>query len=513
VRGRGTSERTLATVLFTDIVGSTERATELGDRRWRELLAKHHKIVRTALKRFGGREVDTAGDGFFATFPQPARAIECAVVLINDLRRSGIEIRAGMHMGEVEQMGPKVGGIAVHIGARVASKAGPCEVLVSGVIRDLVAGSNIRFADRGVHTLKGVEGEFRLYAVDMGQLAELGTGLADAGVDVPFGAASPRQLVTPLRAALALGVVAAIVAAAVSLVPRGPSVPTKPVADTVSRVDARTGSVTRVVPVGRRPTGVAVGGGAIWVINADDQTLTRIDPASGKASTGAAIGGTPSGIAFANDRVWITTEFGLSSGAPGAVIGYDPGTRSFDKKVQVGNGVRGIASGNGSLWATDTISGRLLRIDPDTASISAVITGVGKKPEAVATGAGAVWVIDTLGSRLVKVDPKTNKVSGNVALLVEPSALTVGSSVWVLSARGGSATRIDPATLNVGTTVLLKGRPTALVSAGDDVWAGEPSGLVHISATGRVAGRISFNGIAAGIAADGSSIWFSVDAL
>ena len=158
-------DRVLATVLFTDIVDSTARAADLGDRRWRELLLRHHDIVRRELARFRGREIDTAGDGFFATFDGPARGIRCAVSLAAHVRELGLETRAGLHAGEIELMDGAAGGIAIHIGARVASAAGPGEVLVSSTVKDLVAGSGLAFADRGDHSLKGVPGRWRLYAV------------------------------------------------------------------------------------------------------------------------------------------------------------------------------------------------------------------------------------------------------------------------------------------------------------------------------------------------------------
>ncbi len=157
--------RVLSTVLFTDLVGSTERAGELGDRRWRELLELHHSAVRRQLDRFRGREVDTAGDGFLATFDGPARAVRCARAITGSVRELGLEIRAGVHTGECELVDGDVRGIAVHTGARVAAKAGPGEVLVSSTVRDLVAGSGIEFADRGEHELKGVPGTWRLFSV------------------------------------------------------------------------------------------------------------------------------------------------------------------------------------------------------------------------------------------------------------------------------------------------------------------------------------------------------------
>jgi class 3 adenylate cyclase/pimeloyl-ACP methyl ester carboxylesterase len=159
-------ERVLATVLFTDIVDSTARAVELGDARWRELVQAHHGLVRRQLTRFRGTEVDTAGDGFLASFDGPARAIRCACAISESVRELGIEIRAGLHTGECERIDNKVGGIAVNIGARVASNAEAGEVLVSSTVKDLVAGSGIQFRERGVAELKGVPGEWKLFAVE-----------------------------------------------------------------------------------------------------------------------------------------------------------------------------------------------------------------------------------------------------------------------------------------------------------------------------------------------------------
>jgi class 3 adenylate cyclase len=158
-------ERMLATVLFTDLVGSTARAVELGDRRWRDLIEQHHAAVRRELGRYDGSEMDTAGDGFFATFDGPARAIRCAKAIISAVWTLGLDVRAGLHTGEVEVADGKVAGIAVNIGARVAAQAGPGEVLVSSTVRDLVAGSGLEFEERGLAELKGVPGEWRLYAV------------------------------------------------------------------------------------------------------------------------------------------------------------------------------------------------------------------------------------------------------------------------------------------------------------------------------------------------------------
>ena len=165
-------DRMLATVMFTDIARATERAVEMGDRQWRDLLEQHHHLVRSELQRFRGREVDTAGDGFLATFDGPARAIESACAIQKAVAKIGLAIRVGLHTGECEVMGDKISGIAVHIGARVMAEARPGEVLVSSTVKDLVTGSGLRFIDRGKYSLKGIPGEWNLFTVEHCMLFE-----------------------------------------------------------------------------------------------------------------------------------------------------------------------------------------------------------------------------------------------------------------------------------------------------------------------------------------------------
>ena len=215
-RKRGLS--VLVTVLFTDIVGSTEIGAELGDRRWRDLVRRHHAIVRRELKRFRGRELDTAGDGFFARFDRPADAIRCACAISDDVRELGIEIRAGLHLGEAEVLEHKVGGIAVNVGARVMGVAKGGEVLVSSTLRDAVAGSGFAFADHGTHRLKGIEGEWRLYEVTMveGERRSLPLGAEEARTRREFGEALPvRRTRDRILAGAAGAVVVALVVAGI----------------------------------------------------------------------------------------------------------------------------------------------------------------------------------------------------------------------------------------------------------------------------------------------------------
>jgi class 3 adenylate cyclase len=167
-------QRVLTTVLFTDIVESTSRAAELGDKQWRQLLEAHHAATRAQLARYDGREIRSTGDGFCATFAGPAKAIACAHKTVSAVGELGLEIRAGIHTGEVEVINNRVEGIAVHIGARVAAEAKACEVLVSSIVRDLAAGSGIDFEERGTHDLKGVPGDWKLYAARLSDRARIG---------------------------------------------------------------------------------------------------------------------------------------------------------------------------------------------------------------------------------------------------------------------------------------------------------------------------------------------------
>jgi len=210
----------LVTVLFTDIVGSTEIAADLGDRRWRGLVQRHHAVVRRELKRFGGRELDTAGDGFFASFDRPAEAIRCACAISDEVRELGLEIRAGLHLGEAEILENKVGGMAVNVGARVMGVAKGGDVLVSSTLRDAVAGSGFAFADHGMHRLKGIEGEWRLYEVTMveGERRSIPLGAEEARTRRKYTEAAPvRRTRDRILAGAAGALVVALVAAGITM--------------------------------------------------------------------------------------------------------------------------------------------------------------------------------------------------------------------------------------------------------------------------------------------------------
>jgi len=508
----GDDGRTLTTVLFTDIVGSTELAAELGDERWKQVLATHHGVVRKTLKRYNGREIDTAGDGFFATFPRPADAIRCAAEIIDQLREIGIHIRAGVHMGEVERMGSKVGGIAVHIGARVASKAGADEILVSSTVRDLVSGSDIRFGVRGAYDLKGVPGEWQLLSVER----ELKPGAPDRPlVEAPQAKAARRRTIPAFAVGLAGAVLAVIVVALVLLLRSSPSnIVTVPGPNTASRIDTHTNRFAGTVNVGGGAADATAGAGSIWVLNSSDQTFSRIDSSTGaQLSAGRSVGGTPTGVAFGAGSVWIATQFGSTSGETGSVSRFDPRGGGPKKVIPVGSGVASITFGDGAVWVTNTISNTLSRIDPDTDAVVATIE-VGNGPQAVVAGSGSVWVANTLENSVWRIDAQTNHVASRVTVLAPPTGLALdGTTLWVLSQTGNTVAKVDTASGTTVSTVSVGLQPAAIVAGPAGVWlvadAGHEVERIDPS-TAKVIARLRVDGSPEGIAMDGDRVWVTV---
>jgi YVTN family beta-propeller protein len=481
----------LATVLFTDIVGSTELTANLGDRGWRQLIARHHSTVRRLLKRFGGRELDTAGDGFFALFDRPAPAIECACAIVDHLRPLGISIRAGIHMGECEVMGDKVGGIAVVTGARVMASAAPGEVLVTGTVRDLVAGSKIRFSDRGIHELRGVPGEWQLLSVDWDREASPeGVGTALRATIAPPGPMPGAEIKRPWRrrtilVAMVVAVAVAAGAVVAALVRGGPE-EIVPGPNTVARIDPSTSRFTSVVPVGELPNGVAIGEGAVWVIT-QDRTLYRIDPESGKVIRTIGLPGIPTGIAVEEEAIWVAMGF---EGAGPSVLRINPNTDSEEASVTVaGRAIGKITVAEGAVWAISGLDNYLSKIDPATNSVvERVCLGdlvggqcMGHQPVSIASGQGALWVANALDQTVWRIDPKRPKRPveeiPKIGLSAVPTGLAVGSGrVWVTSNVGNWLAVINARTNQLVTTIPLGKGPTGVAADDAGVWVAEGSG-------------------------------------
>jgi class 3 adenylate cyclase/DNA-binding beta-propeller fold protein YncE len=435
------AERRLLTVLFTDIVGSTDLAAKLGDQRWRQLLGRHHALVRNELKRHRGREVGTTGDGFFAVFEEPTRAVECAIALSRSLPNVGIHIRAGIHMGEVEVVGSKYEGIGVHIGARVMSLGGAGEVMVSRTVRDLMAGSNVRFLDRGEHELKGVPGTWHLYAVEAEAPPKEEVAREEAAAGAERGPARWPLVLAGLAFVVAGSAVALAVARFGGPGPAPPQI--RP--NTLVRLDPVSGEVAGVVPVGTDPNAVASGLGALWVANLGDQTLQRIDTASGTASPARALPELPTAIAVGGDRIWVASSFG------GTVHQIDPTQALSEAAIDVGSGASGIAFGEEAVWVTDSHTDSVLRIDRQTLEIvERFQLAQDSGPSGVAVGFGAVWVAEPLAGRLQEID-LTGRIVGTTPVLEEGDLpgtsldVAVGEGyVWVADQRTDTVMRVDP---------------------------------------------------------------------
>jgi YVTN family beta-propeller protein len=506
-------ERVLATVLFTDIVGSTERAAAIGDRRWQELVARHHRIVRSELKRFRGREIDTAGDGFFAIFDRPANAIACALAIVASVAALGLQVRAGLHAGEVEPSGRKVGGIAVHTAARVVGQAQADEVLVTATVRELVAGSDFEFADRGMAALKGVPGEWHLFAV--AQSAHP----ADASTGIEAPAANQTRLgVSPLLGAAALVGVLALGAGAAVLLPRLLAEPAKPIVpgvDSVARIPAGAEAFDLALDVGSQPKGLAAGGGAIWVLNFDDQTLSRIDPATRKVVATKAVGGPPTGLTYGADAVWVTT--GFTTGQEGSVVRFNARSNQADHPlIAIGNGAQAIAFGLGALWVVNPIDGEVLKIDPSTNSIVKRIQ-VGASPGAIGVGAGSVWVASTLDNQILRIDPTTYATGAPIQLRAAPTAIAVTEdAVWVTSDTGDTVTRIDPESGTLIKDIGVGDGPNGVAVTNDAVWVavGREGKVVRIDPkTDLVVATSTVEGSPDSLVVDDSgAVWVSVHA-
>ena len=478
-------DRRLAAVLFTDIVSSTEVASEMGDARWLELLGRHHRIVRANLKRFGGHEQDTAGDGFFATFDVPADAVRCAVAAQREVRGLGIEIRAGVNFGEVEMVEGRPGGLAVHTGARIMSASSGGVVTVSSSVKELLAGAGIGFEDAGMHHLKGLEEETHLYRVtrvDDDPVAPPGTDEAEARArrDLILDPGPARR-----RSALVVGgVVGARCWWARSRSRRGrggsstATAPTGPPSSALVALDPTTGDQGQVIPIEVQPQTPffprgAAGEGGVWL--GRDVNLLHVDPeheeveAVNLDTTGALNVDTGFG------RVWVTV-YGVSTVNVGTneVRGY-VGT---DRDASIGSGFVGIESdlvaAERAVWVTVT-DGRLLRIDPNDPRATQLTESPTGELDGLDVGADGVWTFDTYDGSIIRFDPETLEADEPIRVSggVDEIALA-GGSVWVLDRSAGT---VFP--LGSSNSTQVGENPTVMSAGFDELWIGDEDGSVY----------------------------------
>ncbi|MGH2680033.1 MAG: adenylate/guanylate cyclase domain-containing protein [Actinomycetota bacterium] len=489
---RRTAARGMGAVLFTDIVGSTAIAAEMGNTRWAELVTRHHRVLRRQIGRFGGREIDTAGDGFFIAFERPADAIRCAVAATEAVRELGIEIRAGVSFGELEMMGRKPGGLVVNTAARVMSVGGPGEVLVPASVREIVPGAGITFAEHGVHRLKGLEGEFRLFSV---------TGVDGADVTPPLEveqAAERRREIFPTRSkrgALIAGLGAAAVALSVSAwllwdgeaeEPR--NVPER-LQNAVVSIDVETGTIGTRVPVGR--TGnrflnalefldhpMVVGEGGVWLMA--PPRLLHIDPLHADVrSEGIEIGlATTQTVAAGFDAIWVLSDRTVSRVHPGTdelrpflVLPLPSGIATYSLVL------------DDLIWLGDS-DGTIVRMDPATGARDQAETGLSLSR--LATTRDGVWVADVLDDVVVRVDRESLRptgeqfgIGGSIDQMVG-----LGDDLWILDNHVGTVTRVDGAAGVVRDSARVGHEPTDMAVTSEAVWIADRDGsLYRVDAT------------------------------
>jgi YVTN family beta-propeller protein len=492
-RGRQ-PERFLATILFTDIVGSTDLAAEIGDAKWRRLLASHHAAVRKQLKAFGGREVDTAGDGFLCSFDQPAQAVRAADAILRDVARLGLTLRAGIHTGECERVGGKIGGIAVHIAARVMAAAAPGEILVSSTVRDLVAGSQLDFEDAGSHELKGVPGEWHLYRLLRQPVDE--ASAATPGADSTEDGVSSGRRLWPIAAFI--GVLALLLVVAGLAVANGFGVAKPPpvgVPNSVAVLDAATGNLVDVHQVPQGPVAIAYddGGKRLWVASLDAGVVTDFAIAGGGADGTTGRVGRPTDLAVGGGSVWVADAFNAT------VTLIDVGTGDPQKTVSNVH-ARQLAYGFDSAWATDDIADRLNRLDRQSGEVAQSIElGPGDYPTGLAVDVESIWVGNVGTSTVSRVDPVTASVSvAGIALRQVPAAMAAGSTgVWITSRESDATLRMDTATNSVSQTIAVADQPVAIGVDAETVWIGcaGPHEVWHLGIDGTVLSKTFVAGV------------------
>jgi class 3 adenylate cyclase len=415
----------LGAVLFTDIVDSTAVAAEMGNARWSELVARHHRIVRQQLGRFGGREIDTAGDGFFATFERPVDAIRCAAASAEAVRSLGIEIRAGVSFGELDLSGRKPSGLVVNTAARLTSVAGPGEITVPISVREIVSGAGISFATHGVHHLKGLEGEFRLFTVAEVDGASLAPPLPpDEAAErrreiVP----SERRRRTPLAVGGAVGVLALIVIATIVVISgEEPQPPPGPLRNAIARFDPETGAIEAPLFLGDRGVDssdlsadvdrlMSVGEGGVWLLQ--PPILLHVDPLHDDVRNQIFVGSAESQSVYTGlGKTWVLSGLTLFEVHPGT----DEATAVFDLPGRFALTTSSLAVGD-AVWVA-TSDGTLTRLDPATGEEREVDTG--SSIDALAATEDDVWLAGVFAGTISRIDPESLEAVGD-SIVIEGS--------------------------------------------------------------------------------------------
>ena len=471
--------RRIATVLFFDVVGSTQVAAHLGDARYRELLSRFYRIVARDLKRFGGKEEDRAGDGFFATFPQPLQAIRCAAALIREVRELGIEIRVGMHTGECETLGRKTQGMAVVIGARVMSLGGAGELLVTNTTRELVTGGDLSFEDFSAHELKGVPGMWQVWAVTAVDGIEVGGALRGEDAAERLEQIRPVPAVRRLArrpALIAVALAVVLVLVVVLLTRNGPG--GTPV---LLRVDADAYKMTREVADGYQslhmPGALWFEGSTLWQATADE--LVRRDPSSGEAVETHPLD-LWNRIEFAVGSAWI-----LHPAGPGhtRLERLDLVSGDVQKELELPGDAADIRAGPDSLWYLSE-AGDLVEIDPIGTKVLHRYTVDAFAPGVVVPLLGDVWICDCIVGKALRFDPEKGEVVDTYELPEGGYLIGVDSTdnttLWVLNEQSNTLSQLDPDTKELGDPIGVGGIIYDAKIAFGSIWVASGSELTRV---------------------------------
>jgi class 3 adenylate cyclase len=498
--------RAFRTVLFTDMVGSTELAAQLGDRRWRRTVAAHNALIRRELKRTHGIEVDTAGDGFFAVFENPTDALRCAAAVVAGVHGLGLRIRAGIHTGEVEPAGDKVGGIAVHIAARLLALAGPEEVLVSSTVRELVSGAGLDFDDRGVQELRGVPGEWHVFALVLPRLDE---SIAVAAADEDESARSAAARRQRLIIGGLLGVIAVLVVGigAAAFIAAQPGAPTTG-PDSVVAFEAGRPDVLNGWRIGRGPEAMALADRVLWVASTGAGTMSRIELGSGGLTSVGQGGDRPSAVHVAGNRVWVSDRYSSELAVLDA--------REGDLIDRLDQHAAAITEAAGRVWLADDLADRLVALDQQTAEEAAVIdlpapAGVSD----LVSADGALWAAAGRAGKVLRVDPASGAVEEIDPGFAGVSVLSAqGSDIWMASPATDTVARLEAPSRRVALRATVCDLPVALASTADGAWivcAGDRS-LWLLDRAGTALAKFALDGVPADVVADGTRAWVALRA-
>jgi class 3 adenylate cyclase/streptogramin lyase len=476
--------RRLATIYFIDIVGSTALATELGDARWNALLTRFRRLVRAELKRYGGREQDTAGDGFFATFGEPAQSLRAAVAVAAAVQELGVDIRTGIHTGEVEEIDSKLGGIAVHVGARVMGLAGAAEVLVTNTVRDLVSGSDATFEDRGVHELKGVEGSRQIFALTA-VVTRLPQPLSPEEAAERLAHVVPARLSSRSRVLVAASAALVLVAIAGGgwLAFRGGGASAAEGIDLL-RLDARTDQVATLVH--GKPTGSGLYSnlwsrdGTLWQMQGGhfDGRLVARDIDTGTPGKTIDLGADACSckVAFGFGSVWLAKSHTALQGPRSGETVWTVeridalSGRHLRTYTLPGNGsVSTIAAGNGAVWVLQP-DANLLRIDPISNRVTGTWNTHAVETTILVPLRGYEWICECTVNKIMRFDARTGRSRTfsipEQAFLIDVS----GPKVYLLDPEHATVTPMDPGTGKLEPPLGLSGAPQQGVIANGAAW-------------------------------------------